>query len=65
MNTAAAMPSFFMQRALPMKFFKLNRRDLYHVSVPVLIATAMAPQTLAGSAVFLLAWLVLRMVPSA
>ena len=51
-----------------MKFFELNtrsRRDLYHVSVPFLIATAMAPQTLAGSAVFLLAWMVARMVSNA
>ena len=48
-----------------MSFLKLNRRDLYHVSVPFLIASAMAPQTLAGSAVFLLAWVVVRLVPNA
>ena len=36
------------------------RRDLYHVMVPVILATVMAPSSLAGSAVFLLAWGVVR-----
>lgn len=48
-----------------MKIFKLsnrNRLDLYHVCVPLVMATVMAPQALSGSAVFLLAWVALRNV---
>ena len=36
------------------------RRDLYHVLVPVVVATVMAPTSLSGSAVFLLAWVAVR-----
>lgn len=34
--------------------------DMYHVAVPVILASAMAFQTLAGSALFLLVWAVVR-----
>lgn len=41
------------------------RRDLYHVIVPVTLATVMAAGSISGSAVFLIAWGVVRMVPNA
>lgn len=37
-----------------------NRTDLYHVAVPVMLALVMAPQSLAGSALFLLVWGLIR-----
>jgi|GEM_PF-2926921 hypothetical protein len=37
-----------------------NRQDLYHATVPLMLAVCMAPSSLAGSAVFLLCWLVVR-----
>jgi len=44
------------------KFIKNNRNraDLYHVAVPLTLALLMAPQSLAGSAVFLLVWGLIR-----
>jgi len=48
-----------------LKFSKRTRRDMYHVLVPVVIASAMAPQALTGSAVFLMTWVLIRMFSNA
>lgn len=37
-----------------------NRRDLWHVFVPFVLAVVMAPGSLSGAALFLMAWYLLR-----
>ncbi len=37
-----------------------NRRDLWHVSVPFTLAILMAPGSLSGAALFLMAWYLIR-----
>ncbi|MDO6758529.1 MULTISPECIES: hypothetical protein [Phaeobacter] len=51
----------FAKQALP-QFLKNPRirQDLYHASVPMVLAVAMAPSSLAGSAIFLLVWVLIR-----
>ena len=42
------------------KFIKRNSDDLYHVTVPVVFVLLLAPETFAGSVLFLIGWTVFR-----